>query len=356
MPLEIISYRTSFTKPLQTAVGVINEREGLYLSFKSEYLHRTIRGEAAPLPGFSDESLQQINQLLEKNHDDILDHLTLVSKHIISSDASKTKLSTYLVSILSKFITHDALPKLVASLYFAIDSIVLQMGIHHWLNSVEPSIVFRKVALNALVSDANSMNNAYYDGFRTFKLKNSLDIHSDAEKIEHIRNRFQDVFIRLDANGAWDLETAQRALTLFKPGNIEYIEQPLDTSYLVTRGSSLKAYGIPIAADESIRSLDDFKRLLHNNSCEVIIIKPMMLNGLYDFIKISKLADAHGIKVVVTSSLDTGLARRMYALLASIFIKESHAHGLATGSFLAEDAYPDDTLIINGFYTPQLPM
>ncbi|MCH8496356.1 MAG: o-succinylbenzoate synthase [Balneolales bacterium] len=354
MPLEITPYRTLFSKPLQTATGVINEREGLYLSFDSDGV--VVRGETAPLPGFSKESISQVKQLLEVHHGDIFEYLSFVSEHILVLDANNSELSTYIGDILSKYTTRSVLPNLVPSLYFAIDSIIFQMGIHHWYKLSGSRFTFRKVPLNALVSDAESMNSAYYDGFRTFKLKNSLAIHSDAEKIEYIRNRFQDVSIRLDANGAWDYDTAQRALILFKPGNIEYIEQPLDTSSLVTRGSSLKAFGIPIAADESIRSLADFMTLIQHESCDVVIIKPMMLNGLSEFLEICKMADTHGIKVVVTSSLDTGLARRMYALLASIFLKETHAHGLATGSFLAQDAYPDETLISNGFYTPQLPM
>jgi L-alanine-DL-glutamate epimerase-like enolase superfamily enzyme len=56
---------------------------------------------------------------------------------------------------------------------------------------------------------------------------------------------------------------------------IEYAEQPVNTleEYIQLK----KETSIPLAPDESIRSLDDAKRFIENDAADYMILKPMML-------------------------------------------------------------------------------
>ena len=64
--------------------------------------------------------------------------------------------------------------------------------------------------------------------------------------------------IRVDANGAWDVETAKRTLAELEELDIELAEQPVAT--LEETAEVAGATSIPIAGDESVESRADAER------------------------------------------------------------------------------------------------
>jgi len=104
---------------------------------------------------------------------------------------------------------------------------------------------------------------------------------------------------------------------------------------------------IPLAADESIRSLKDAYDFISRKAVSVIILKPMMLGGIIPALKIIQFAQENKIKVVVTTSLDSCIGRS-FAVLAASFVEQETAHGLGTAELFEKDLFPDPYTVKNG--------
>ena len=66
---QVIPYSIPFVKPLQTAGETYTHRKGVWLKLQSEKI--TGFGEAAPLSGFSSETLKEVHYALEGFHQTI---------------------------------------------------------------------------------------------------------------------------------------------------------------------------------------------------------------------------------------------------------------------------------------------
>ncbi|MDZ7680582.1 MAG: hypothetical protein U5J63_02445 [Fodinibius sp.] len=64
MRLTCHHYQLLFNKPLNTSKGSFEHREGLILAFQGH--GQSFYGDAAPLPGFSDETLDDVVSQLDK--------------------------------------------------------------------------------------------------------------------------------------------------------------------------------------------------------------------------------------------------------------------------------------------------
>jgi L-alanine-DL-glutamate epimerase-like enolase superfamily enzyme len=150
----------------------------------------------------------------------------------------------------------------------------------------------------------------------------------------------------LDANGAWDLETAERRLAEIAPLRIELIEQPVasldDAARLAERTE------IPIAADESIESRADAERALAAGACSLTGIKLSKVGGPEEAIEIAELLPAY-----MTSALDgpVGIAAAAQ-VAATLESPESGgtpiAHGLATQLLFSSTVAAAECEVIDG--------
>ncbi len=140
--------------------------------------------------------------------------------------------------------------------------------------------------------------------------------------------------IRVDANGAWDRQTAREALVELD-GLVEYVEQPVaaaDTAGL----TALRGVGAPVAADEALTVSDPF-RLLAAGAVDVVVCKPAALGGLTRTLAVARAAAARGVDTVVTTTIDGVVARTAATHLAAVLPGGERAHGVATGQLLAHD-------------------
>ena len=171
------------------------------------------------------------------------------------------------------------------------------------------------------------------DGFTTFKLK--LGAGDDVAQVRAVREAVgAEVRIRVDANGAWDLETAQRALADIEPFGIELAEQPVRSLEEMAELASLAA--IPLAADESVASRADAERAASMGACEFTGIKLSKVGGPEDAIAIADVLPAY-----VSSALDGPVGIAAAAQVARTLAASQHperldlAHGLATQRLFA---------------------
>ena len=93
---------------------------------------------------------------------------------------------------------------------------------------------------------------------------------------------------------------------------------------------------IPVAADESISSIADLSRL-PKLGIPVAVIKPAVLGSLCKLFAASQMLLDEGVKVVVSSALDTSIGIACAAHFAAALGLRHTPCGLATAQWLADD-------------------
>ena len=110
--------------------------------------------------------------------------------------------------------------------------------------------------------------------------------------------------VRVDANGAWDVDTAVAAVRALDraAGGLEYVEQPCRT--IDELAAVRRRVDVRIAADESIRRADDPLRVAVAGAADVAVLKCTPLGGVARALRV---AEAAGLPCVVSSALETSV-------------------------------------------------
>ena len=141
-----------------------------------------------------------------------------------------------------------------------------------------------------------------------------------------------EVGVRVDANGAWDVDTAVTMIARLARHDLEYVEQPVATLDDLARVR--RRVAVPVAADECIRTLDDARRLKVLGAADVIVLKQQPLGGVRAALDI---ADAAGVPAVVSSMMETSVGIAAGVALAAALPQLPYACGLATLDGIAGD-------------------
>jgi L-alanine-DL-glutamate epimerase-like enolase superfamily enzyme len=200
------------------------------------------------------------------------------------------------------------------------------------------------------------------DGFTTFKLKLGAESASvsdmrtlsrthgsqDVEMVRLAREALgPEVRIRVDANQAWDLETAKERLSELEPYGIELAEQPVGTLEELAELSA--STSIPLAADESVESLDEAEEAAALGACAYTGIKLAKVGGPE-----AALAIADVLPAYMTSALDgpvgiAAAAQTALSLAETGRPERLHlAHGLATQRLFAATIASAECELRNG--------
>jgi o-succinylbenzoate synthase len=182
---------------------------------------------------------------------------------------------------------------------------------------------------------------ARFDGCTTAKVKvaeRGQTLGDDIDRVAAVRAAMgPSARIRVDANGAWDVESAADALTLLAAYDLEYAEQPCATvEELVELRTSLARRGtdVLIAADESIRKAEDPLRVARLGAADVVVVKVAPLGGVARALEI---VEACGLPAVVSSALDTSVGIAAGVALAAALPALDHACGLGTVGLFERD-------------------
>jgi o-succinylbenzoate synthase len=246
--------------------------------------------------------------------------------------------------------------KLSPSLQFGLDSLAYRLMAHEKDSSLLDYLFPEapdKIPVNALgdLQSEDFLENTKQQaakGYKTIKFKVGLDFNSEYHRLKKVRAKFPDLTIRLDANQAWSTETALRYLQKLEPLNIEYCEEPLKNATPENFELLHQHTKLPLALDESVAHLSYWPNLLPFTS--YFILKPMLLGSFTKIIETKRLANTHTNKAVFTTSLESGVGRKITAILAAGLGSSQTAHGLDTGKLLAEDVHSDIAYISKGVY------
>ncbi|MET0828835.1 MAG: o-succinylbenzoate synthase, partial [Microbacterium sp.] len=206
-----------------------------------------------------------------------------------------------------------------------------------------PAALRTTIAVNATVPavDAASVAEvlARFDGCRTAKVKVAEPgqrLADDVARVRAVREAMgPEGRIRVDANGAWNLDEAEHAIHALAEFDLEYVEQPCAwIEELAELRRRVKYLGIPIAADESVRKADDPIAVARAGAADIIVVKAQPLGGVRRALEI--VAEA-GLPAVVSSALETSIGLSMGVALAAALPELDYDCGLGTAALLAAD-------------------
>jgi O-succinylbenzoate synthase len=150
--------------------------------------------------------------------------------------------------------------------------------------------------------------------------------------------------IRVDANGAWDVDTAAALLAdLDRAVGLEYAEQPCPT--LPDLAALRRRVDVRIAVDEGVRRSGDPRRVDLREAADVVVLKVQPLGGVRAALEV---AEAHGLPCVVSSALETSVGIAAGLALAAALPELPFACGLATVALLTEDVTSTPLLPVDG--------
>jgi o-succinylbenzoate synthase len=221
----------------------------------------------------------------------------------------------------------------------------LEAAVYGW-----PAPVRQTVPVNVTVP-AVSPETAHQivsaSGCRTAKVKVAEPGQAGAADIERVA-AVRDALgpagkVRVDANGGWDIEGAERMLTALSVFDLEYAEQPCAT--LDELAELRRRVAVPLAADESIRRASDPLAVRAAGAADIVVLKAQPLGGVRAALEI---ATAAGLPVVVSSAVDTSVGLAAGVALAAALPELPYACGLATMSLLAGDVTAEPLTEANG--------
>jgi len=320
MKIEIFPYELKFKDTFKTASSDFKKRKGLILSASNSNF--TAYGEAAPLPGFSKESLTEVHRFFNQFTNQIPGYLSQ------SSEKDKNK---YLQNLSVSY----------PSVLFALDT--LWCDWHARKQGIPlPKFLFdryqEQIFCNAVINSSglSSMFKQVCEivkkGFTTVKLKVGRSPEIEIQLVRKIRDAFPDINIRLDANRNWNKESAIEMLSKLEPFNIQFCEEPTKNLKELKNLTH-----VSLAADESVRTFTEAASVIKNDLADVLILKPMLFGSLNTILVTNKLADDHSKEVVFTSSFESLVGRTMISVIAAGCGSKTYHHGLATGCFFCKD-------------------
>lgn len=153
-------------------------------------------------------------------------------------------------------------------------------------------------------------------GLKQIKVK--VGTADDGARLDAVRKAVgSDVELRADANGAWSAAQAVEQLKLLAPFKIATIEQPVAAGDIAGMKQVRAESAIPVMADESLITVEQARRLIAEQACDLFNIRLSKNGGVAGSLAIAKLAHEAGIKIQVGAQVgETGIlsaAGRMFA-------------------------------------------
>lgn len=319
--LELYTYQLQFNQPFRTGSTSFNKRSGLILRFKDSSCDAI--SEAAPLPGFSKDHIDQIKSTLVSNKDSL--------QHFFKTDFDLSDLKSISESNYK-----------TPSLQFAIEMLGIEILCQRNRSSISKLFDLpanNSVNVNAVIG-AGSENEIHHEveadfrnGFRVFKIKVGNHPIKLAKTLYNLHLKFPGVTFRLDANQTWPIEKVKKYSKLFVNLPVEYIEEPVAYESENKLNTVIENCELPVALDESISDLSSLSAQIENEEIQAFIIKPTIFGSILNLIDTISSRKHLIDKLVITSAFESGIGLNQLSWIAALVGSKERAHGLNTNHY-----------------------
>ena len=184
-------------------------------------------------------------------------------------------------------------------------------------------------------------------GCRTAKVKVAEPGQTSADdeaRVEAVRDALGPAGgLRVDANAAWDVDTAVARIRALDRWTLEYVEQPCaSVEELVALRRRIE---VRVAADEVVRRAADPAGVDLREACDVVVLKVQPLGGVRAALEV---AQAHGLPCVVSSALESSVGLAAGVALAAALPELPFACGLGSLALFTADVSSSPLLPVDG--------
>jgi L-alanine-DL-glutamate epimerase-like enolase superfamily enzyme len=298
MQLEIARRTLALASPMHTAYGAVVERELLLVTLTGED-GVSGYGEAAPLEAYDGVSTNQVERVLE-NYRPVLAR---------SGDMNGAQVIEACRGV-------EDLPAALAAIDLALwDRAGRRAGkpVARLLIDDPAAYVPVNATLSALDrrGAAEQAAAAVGEGYTCLKLK--VGVGDDAGRVAATRAAAGPAAaLRLDANGAWDVEQAVAAIDALSPAGLELVEEPAHG--LEAMREIRERVAVRVAIDETAGELG----ALTAGVADAVCLKISRCGGIAGLLATATLVRATGAEVYLASTLDgpLGVAAAVHAAAA----------------------------------------
>ncbi|MCC6937361.1 MAG: o-succinylbenzoate synthase [Flavobacteriales bacterium] len=223
----------------------------------------------------------------------------------------------------------------------------------------------RPIPINGLVwmGDKATMKQRIHEqidsGYTTVKMKiGAIGFTDELELIQSIRleHPASELCLRVDANGAFNVQSAPDVLKRLADADVHSIEQPVPAGLYEVMADLCATTPIPIALDEDligIHTRDAKQDILKNVKPQYIVIKPSLVGGWAAAQEWIDLAQAMDIGWWITSALESSIGLNAIAQFTAT-LDVNMAQGLGTGKVYANNI-PSPLVAESGYlsYRPE---
>jgi O-succinylbenzoate synthase len=167
-------------------------------------------------------------------------------------------------------------------------------------------------SLDALVDQVDGY---VADGYRRVKLK--IEPGWDVAPVRAVRERYPELPLQVDANGAYRLEDAD-ALVALDAYELLLLEQPLAEDDLRGHAELARRVATPICLDESITSVATAVEAVESGACAIVNIKAGRVGGYLEARRIHDACLERSVPAWCGGMLETGIGRAANVALASL--------------------------------------
>ncbi|HEY7893227.1 MAG TPA: mandelate racemase/muconate lactonizing enzyme family protein [Solirubrobacteraceae bacterium] len=295
MDLKVSRTRLRLKRELQTSFGVLRERETITVCL-TDADGVAGYGEASPLEPYDGVSIERVHHALERYREVLTQNPGAQSIQLIEACRAV-----------------DDLPQALAAIDLALwDRAGRRRGLP--VCSLITDAPATAVPVNATVSASDRASAAEQAaaaaraGFGCLKVK--VGVGDDAGRLAAVRAAAgSGVLLRVDANGAWEVEQAVRAINALEPVGLELVEEP-------THGlRAIQEVRARVAARVAIDETAAEPGALGANAADAVCLKISRCGGISNLLAAATLVRTAGAEAYISSSLDgpLGVAAAVHA-------------------------------------------
>lgn len=219
-----------------------------------------------------------------------------------------------------------------------------------------PAFVRDTVPVNSIIPELPSgraAQLALQGGCTTAKVKvaGTVSVRDDARRVEAVAVALGPTGkVRVDANGAWDVDTAVKALKELDAAaraggadGLEYVEQPCRT--VAELAQLRRRTDVLIAADESVRIPGDADEVMRADAADILVLKVAPMGGVQACLDV---VDRYSVPIVVSSAMESSVGLAAGVALARALPELPYACGLGTSVLLATDTVRTPLVPVDG--------
>ena len=194
-----------------------------------------------------------------------------------------------------------------------LDALCRAMGIPLWglwggadVRGRETDVTLPIGKAEAVVATAQDW---YQQGFLILKMKVGHDVDDDIRRVAAVATVCKKASFVIDANQGYTFAQARTFITAMERLHIpvQVFEQPVHRDHNEEMVMLKNQSAIPLAADESLRSIEDARQLIEQKAVDIFNLK-ITKCGVMESVSIAELAQASGIGLMIGGMIESRVA------------------------------------------------